>query len=355
MRKAIRVAILGTGQMGCGIARRVLSAPALELVAAYGRRPERAGTDVGRAIGLQRDLGITIATDLSAALERAQPDVAIQATCSTLKDAWPEIAVLLRNGVSVISIAEEMAYPAYRSPSIASEIQELARANGAAVVGTGINPGFILDLLVVTLTGICSAVDAITVTRVNDLSPYGPSVLRAQGVGLASDAFKEGLNDGTITGHVGFPESISMIAAALGCAVERIEQTIEPIVSEVRRETPFITVEPGCVAGTHHTANAYRGSEPFITLVHPQQVCPEIAGVETGDSIEITGTPNLRLAGSPEIPGGEGTVAIAVNMIPRILAAAPGLYAMTELPVPAALLGDAWRAAEPTAEENHYG
>lgn len=355
MHKPIRVAILGTGQMGCGIARRVLSVPGLELVAAYGKRPERAGTDVGRAIGLERDLGVAIDADLSAAVERTLPDVAIQATCSTLDDAWPEIAVLLRNGVSIVSIAEEMAYPAYRSPDIASEMQALARANGAAVVGTGINPGFVLDLLVVTLTGVCSAVDAITATRVNDLSPYGPAVLSAQGVGLTPDAFEAGLNDGTVTGHVGFPESISMIAAALGCTVERIEQTIEPLVSEVRRETPFVTVEPGCVAGTRHTAIAYRGREPFITLAHPQQVRPELAGVETGDSIEIAGRPNLRLAGSPEIPGGEGTVAVAVNMIPRILAAAPGLYAMTELPVPAALLGDPWRAAEPTEEENRYG
>jgi 4-hydroxy-tetrahydrodipicolinate reductase len=355
MHKTIRVAILGTGQMGCGIARRVLDAPGVELVAAYGKRPERVGMDVGRAIGLERDLGIAIDANLSAAAERTQPDVAIQATCSTLDDAWPEIAVLLRNGVSIVSIAEEMAYPAYRSPAIASEMQALARANGAAVVGTGINPGFVLDLLVVTLTGVCSAVDAITATRINDLSPYGPAVLSAQGVGLTPDAFEAGLNEGTVTGHVGFPESISMIAAALGCTVERIEQTIEPLVSEVRRETPFVTVEPGCVAGNCHTAVAYRGSEPFITLVHPQQVRPELAGVETGDSIEIAGTPSLRFAGSPEIPGGEGTVAVAVNMIPRILAAAPGLYAITELPVPAALLGDTWRTGEPTAEENLHG
>ena len=87
-----------------------------------------------------------------------------------------------------------------------------------------------------------------------------------------------------------------MIAAALGCAIDRIEQAVEPIVSDVQRETPFLTVEPGCVAGTRHTAVAYRDGKPFITLVHPQQVRPELAGVETGDSIEIAGIPNLRLA-----------------------------------------------------------
>jgi 4-hydroxy-tetrahydrodipicolinate reductase len=285
----------------------------LELVGAYGKRWERAGTDVGHAIGLERDLGISIEGNLPAAAERTRPDVAIQATCSRLDDAWPEIAVLLRHGISVISIAEEMAYPAYRSPAIAAEMRDLACATGAAVVGTGINPGFLLDLLVITLTGICLTVDSITATRVNDLSPYGPTVLDAQGVGLTPEAFEAGLRDGTVTGHLGFPESISMIAAALGCVVDRIEQAVEPIVSEVKRKTPFVTVEPGCVAGSQHTAVAYRDGEPFIIFDHPQQVRPELAGIETGDSIEIVGTPGLRFTGSPEIPGGKGTVAIAVN------------------------------------------
>jgi 4-hydroxy-tetrahydrodipicolinate reductase len=98
-------------------------------------------------------------------------------------------------------------------------------------------------------------------------------------------------------------------------------------------------VAPGNVAGCRHTAIAYRGGLPVISLIHPQQIHPETEGVETGDRIEITGTPNVSLAGSPEIPGGQGTVALAVNMIPRVMAAAPGLYSMADLPVPAAMLG----------------
>lgn len=355
MRHPTRVLILGTGQMGSGIARHIVATPGLELVGAYGKRRERAGADVGRAIGLAQELGFSIEADLTALAERTRPDVAIQATCSRLDEAWPEIAVLLRRGISVVSIAEEMAFPAYRSPAIASEMRDLARAGGAAVVGTGINPGFVLDLLVVALTGVCLAVESITASRINDLSPYGVTVLGAQGVGLTPEAFEAGLRAGTVTGHTGFPESISMIAAALGRRIDRIAQSIEPIVSDVKRETPFVTVEAGCVAGTWHRAVAYRDDKPFITLDHPQQVRPELAGVETGDRIEIIGTPNLRIAGSPEIPGGTGTVAIAVNMIPRILAAAPGLYTMADLPVPAALPGDAQREAETAGRGHRHG
>ncbi len=74
-------------------------------------------------------------------------------------------------------------------------------------------------------------------------------------------------------------------------------------------------------------------------LRHPQQVHPHLEGVETGDSIEIAGTPHVHLAGRPEINGGTGTAALAVNMIPRVMDAAPGLYCMADLPVPAALPG----------------
>ena len=344
MRDLVRVLVLGTGQMGSGIARLALEKQGLELVGAYGRRRERAGTDLGRAIGLGRDLGILISPDLGAVTAQAQPHVAIQATCSRLTDALPEISTLVRNGVHVISIAEEMAYPVAKSPAVAAELHRLAVEHGVAVLGTGINPGLVLDLLIITLSGVCSDIQSISARRVNDLSPYGPSVLASQGVGLTPQAFRAGLDNGTVVGHFGFPESISMIADTLGWEVERIDESREPIVSNVRRETPFVTVEPGHVAGCMHTAVAYRSGKAVITLIHPQQVHPHLEGVQTGDTIEITGTPSVRLAGSPEIPGGVGTVALAVNLIPRVLNAAPGLHCMADLPVPAAILGDARRS-----------
>jgi len=351
----IRVFVLGTGRMGSGIARLVLRKKGLELVGAYGRRSERAGMDVGQAIGLDRDLGLPLSGDLARSIEEVRPDVAVQATCSRLADAVPEITSLARRGVHVISIAEEMAYPAARDPRVAEDIDRLSTAQGAVVLGTGVNPGFVLDLLVIALTGACAEVESITARRVNDLSPYGPTVLASQGVGLSPQAFRDGLEAGTVVGHVGFAESIHMIAAALGWELERFEETREPIVSRVRRETAFATVEPGQVAGCLHTAVAYRAGSPVITLIHPQQVHPHLQGVETGDAIEIAGTPNVRLAGSPEIPGGEATTALAVNMIPHVLNAAPGLHSMADLPVPAAVLGDARRRVGQVSQGTGHG
>ncbi|OOG26433.1 dihydrodipicolinate reductase [Thioalkalivibrio denitrificans] len=341
MRDAIPVLVLGTGQMGCGIARLVLEKPGLALAGAWDRRAELHGLDLGRVIGIERDLGITVGADLAFVIAECRPRVAIQATCSRLDEAAPQILTLLQHGVHVISIAEEMACPHHSSPKLAREMDVLARSRGVAVAGTGINPGFVLDRLIITLTGVCADIRSITARRVNDLSPYGPSVMAAQGVGLSPEAFREGVADGSVVGHVGFPESIHLIADAVGWEVERIEERREPIIARVRRETPRITVEPGQAAGCLHTAVAYRDGEAVINLIHPQQVLPSAEGIETGDSIEIRGTPDVRLSGSPEIPGGTGTMALAVNTIPVILTAPPGLHTLTDLPAPAAMLGGA--------------
>lgn len=341
MGDLIRVLIIGTGQMGSGIARLILQKPALQLVCACARRAERDGIDLGQAIGLDHVLGIPVKTDLTALIEQTKPYIAIQATCSTLEDAWEELNTLIEHGVNVISIAEEMAYPAAKSPSKAEQLHQLAVMHGVSILGTGINPGFVLDLLIITLTGVCAEVESISARRVNDLSPYGPSVLADQGVGLTPDAFERGLHNGTVVGHIGFEQSLQMIAAALGWELDQIEQMREPIISRVRRKTPFVTVEPGQVAGCLHSATAYRQDRAVISLIHPQQIHPQLEGVETGDMIQIKGTPGVHIEGRPEIPGGQATEALAVNMIPQVMQAAPGLYCMADLPVPAAMLGGA--------------
>ena len=340
MDDLIRVLVLGTGQMGAGVARLLLKKQGLRLVGALGRRSEQSGMDLGRVIGLDSELGIRIDTDLEGVIARTRPNVAIHTTCSTMADAKGEILGLARNGVNVISIAEEMAFPTADLMEPASEIDRLAAHHGVAVLGTGINPGFVLDTLVIVLSAVCSNIESIVAERVNDLAPFGPTVLQDQGVGLTPEAFTKCVDAGTVVGHIGFAQSIHMIADSVGWEIDRIDETREPIVSTVARATPFVKVEPGQTAGCLHRAVAYRNGRPVITLNHPQQIHPHAEGIETGDRIEIRGTPAVNLSGSPEIPGGEGTVALAVNMIPRVLNATPGLHNMADLPVPAAVLAD---------------
>ena len=176
--------------------------------------------------------------------------------------------------------------------------------------------------------------------RINELSPVGPTVMKTQGVGSTVEEFKKGVAEGTIVGHIGFQESILMIATSLGWKLDKIEETREPIVTEVPRETPHVKVKAGDVASCRHIARGYIGGKEIITLEHPQQIRPHLGGVKTGDYITIDGTPELKWSDASEIPGGIGTMATAVNMVPQVINAAPGLKGMLDLPVISALMGD---------------
>ena len=190
------------------------------------------------------------------------------------------------------------------------------------------------------MTGACLKIDRIKASRINDLSPFGKTVMETQGVGTTPEEFKRGLEKGDIVGHIGFQQSIAMIGNAVGWRIDRIEETREPIISITERKTAVAHVKPGMVAGCRHTGRGFCGDELKIELIHPQQILPAIEGIETGDYIDIYGEPDIHLSIKPEIPGGKGTIALATNMIPEVINAAPGLLNMSELPVPKCLMDD---------------
>lgn len=340
MPENIRVVVLGAGHMGRSMIKLLQQKAGLALVGVYDHCAARVGLDVRVLLGHEAAVGVQISNDLSALIQQTAPHVALQATCSRVVEAAPDIVTLLRHRVHVISIAEEMVYPACQSPGLAAAMHQLAMAQHVTVVGTGINPGFVLDLLIIALTGVCWQIRTITARRINDLAPYGPTVLQSQGVGLTPEAFHTGLVDGTVVGHIGFPESMHLIAKALGWTLDRIEQHRTPILAQHQRDLPGLTIFPGHVAGCLHTAVAYRQEVPVLTFIHPQQVAPHLEDIATGDYIDIDGEPNIHLAIRPEIPGGLGTAGLAVNLIPLVLQTGPGLKSMLDLPVPAAYLGD---------------
>lgn len=333
----VRVILWGLGAMGSGIAKALLKRSNVDIVGVLKVTETHRGETLSSVIGAGQS-DVRISTDPDAVLKPGAADIVIISTASFTKTVKPQIERAVRAGMNVITIAEEMAYPAAQSPAAACELDRLAKEYGVTILGTGINPGFVLDSLIIALTGVCLDVQEIHATRVNDLSAFGQMVMRTQGVGTTPEEFQAGLEDGTIVGHVGFPESMQMIANTLGWKLDEIVQTKEPIISQVCRETPHVVIKPGMVAGCRHIAYGKQNGQVKITLEHPQQVRPELADVETGDYIRITGTPDLNLQIKPEIPGGIGTIAMAVNMIPLVFQASPGLKTMPDLPLPAAML-----------------
>lgn len=338
----VRVAIWGFGAMGSGMARMLLTKKGVDIVGVCDRNEGRVGKSMFEVLGVQRGdkPEVIIINDIDEVLKGKNVDICLCATDSFTKKAFPRLKQVLEHRVNVISTAEEMAYPQSQNPELAAELDKIAKANGVTILGTGINPGLIMDLLVVCLTGCMTDVQHIEAKRVNSLSPFGPAVMEEQGVGVTVDAFNKGVADGSMAGHVGFAESIRMIGDAIGWNVEKYETQMKPIVTTVDRKSPYGFAAAGNVAGVNMTGQGYVDGKVKIDMIHPQQIEPEMEGTHTGDYITIKGTPEVNMSIKPEVEGGLGTIAMCVNMIPQVINAAPGLKTMIDLPVPRAIMGD---------------
>ncbi|MBM7613910.1 2,4-diaminopentanoate dehydrogenase [Alkaliphilus hydrothermalis] len=338
----IRVVIWGFGAMGSGMAKMLLQKKGVEIVGVCDRHETRVGKDMYEVLGVERGdrKPVIINSNIEEVLTEGSCDVCLTATDSFTKAAFPRLKYCLEQKVNVVSTAEEMAYPQAQNPELAAELDRIAKENGVTILGTGINPGLIMDLLVVCLTGCMTDVEHIQAKRVNSLSPFGHTVMEEQGVGMKVDEFNRRCEEGTMAGHVGFAESIQMIADAIGWRVDKFEQQMKPIVTTVDRKSPHGFAAAGDVAGVNMTGQGYVDGEVKIDMIHPQQIEPEMEGTFTGDYINIKGTPEVNMSISPEVEGGLGTIAMCVNMIPHVINAKAGLKTMLDLPVPRAIMGD---------------
>lgn len=340
MKPNVRVVIWGLGAMGGGMAKMLNKKKGVEIVGVFNRR-SNLGENMYDVLGIEQgDRPDLIIQTVEEGLKPEMADVVLLCTDSHTKGAFDKIKLLCENKMNVISTAEEMAYPQAQEPELAAEIDRIAKENGVTVLGTGINPGLIMDLLVLIFTGCMDDVEHVLSRRVNSLSPFGKTVMEEQGIGLTVEEFENKKASGNLSGHVGFPESIRMIADGIGWEVDRIEQQMEAIVTEVDRTSPYGFAAAGDVAGVSMTAQGYVGGEKLIEMEHPQQIEPQLAGVVTGDYVIIEGTPPVNALNTPEVDGGIGTIAMCVNMIPQVINASAGLKTMLDLPVPRAIMGD---------------
>ena len=350
----VKVIIWGLGAMGGGMADMLLKKQGVEIVGVAGRG-SKIGTSMYDYIKTERgdrpDVLISAAEDI---IKPGAADVVLLCTDSFTKNAFPRLKFVMEQGINVITSAEEMAYPAAQEPELAAELDRIAKENGVTCLGTGINPGHIMDLLVLVMTGCLTDVEEITSRRVNSLSPFGPVVMEEQGIGISVEEFKERKANGTMSGHVGFAESVGMIAAGLGLEVSEFSQDMNPITTDVDRKSPYGFAAAGSCAGVAMTAEAVLDNGMKVHMDHPQQIEPEQVGVQTGDYVIIKGTPNVNMVNSPEVEGGLGTIAMCVNMIPQVINAEAGLVSMIDLPIPRCLMGDVRKRINPAKKIAKY-
>ena len=328
VKKKIRVLQYGVGPIGASIARLVHEKASLEIVGAIDTDPAKAGRDLGEIAGSENGAwGIPILADPAAALGKSV-DVVVHSTSSYLPNVMDQLLACIEAGCCIVSTCEELAYPFRKHPALSRKLDAAAKEEGVALVGTGVNPGFVMDKLVLTLSAVSQRVDGVKAVRIVDASKRRLPLQKKIGAGMAPEEFRAQVNAGVIKHH-GLPESVAMVADGLGFALDEITETIEPMIAEETVKTEFIEVAPGQVAGVHQIARGKAGGHEKIFM----ELKMYVGARHPVDAIELKGVPSLTLT----IPGGThgdvATAAVVVNAIPAILAAPAGLSTARDLPL----------------------
>lgn len=334
MPEPFRVIQIGFGTLGKWISKAIIERNNLELVAVIDIDPALQGKQVEDIIKVNKKTSTSIRDDLSKVLDETRenpPDVAIVATSSHLQKVKATILTCLQAGLHVLSLCEELSYPYVRHPELSKELHDSALSEGKTLLGTGINPGFLMDLLPIVLTAPCQRVDKIHVTRNMNSSSRRDAFQKKVGTGMTEKDFRNAIQTGAITGHVGLVESIHMLGAALNLQLDHVEEfPPEPVIATEKIVTTYTTVNPGEVRGLKSRGIGQKSGETIIT--HDFNAYADASPAY--DEVKIEGNPNIQQRIEGGMPGDEGTVGMLINLIPLVITAPPGLLTMKNIPCP---------------------
>jgi len=319
----------GLGPIGAAVARQVASRKGFQIVGAVDIDHAKVGLDLGDVIGLDKRLRVRVTNDAVGAIKSGKPDVAVLCTSSSLKKVMPQIETVLKKKVAIVSTTEELSYPVGKNRALAKKIDALAKKSKVAVVGTGVNPGFAMDALAITLTGICERVDSIRVDRIQDARSRRLPFQQKIGSGLNTEQFAQKVKEGSVR-HVGLAESVTMIADSMGWKLDKVTDEIHPKIADKAVESELIAVDPGYVCGIVQDGIGYAKGKPVITL-HMEAY---LGAPESYDAVTIEGNPRVTQKIMGGLHGDIATASITVNSIPKILRVSPGLRTMADMPIP---------------------
>lgn len=319
----------GLGPIGAAVARQVASRKGFQIVGAVDIDRAKIGLDLGQVIGLEKKLRVRVTNDAVGAIKAGKPDVAVLCTSSSLRKVMPQIEAVLKKKVAIVSTTEELSYPVGKNRALAKKIDTLAKKAKVAVVGTGVNPGFAMDALPITLTGICERVDSIRVDRIQDARSRRLPFQQKIGSGLNKEQFAQKVKDGSVR-HVGLAESVTMIADAMGWKLDKVTDEIHPKIAEQAVESELIAVDPGYVCGIVQDGIGYMKGKPVVTL-HMEAY---LGAPESYDAVTVEGNPRITQKIAGGLHGDIATASITVNSIPKILRVSPGLRTMADMPIP---------------------
>jgi len=325
----IRVMHFGLGPIGAAVVRQVAERKGFIPVGGIDIDPAKVGKDLGEVAGLKKKLRAMVSDDPARAIKETKPDIVVLCTNSSLKAIMPQLKTILECKVPVVSTTEELAYPQYSNSRLTRKIDEMAKKANVAVVGTGVNPGFVMDALPIALTGVCERVDRVRVDRIQDARHRRLPFQQKIGAGLTRAEFKKKYDEGRIR-HVGFTESIAMIASAFGWKLDKVTDVVKPKMANEKVSSKFMKVEKGQVCGIVQDAKGFKDGKTLIHL-HMEAY---LGAPESYDATTIAGSPRLYSKVEGGVHGDIATVSMTVNTIPKVLKAHAGLRTMRDLRLP---------------------
>src|SRR6478609_6106712 len=227
----IRVLHFGLGPIGAAVLRQVANRRGFRVVGGVDVDPAKVGRDVGDIAGVGRQLRIKVSDDARKAIKASKPDVVVLCTQSSMKKVMPQMEAILKHKIPIVSTTEELAYPYGPNLRYARALHAMAKNAKVAVLGSGVNPGFTMDALPITLTGVCERVDSIRIDRIQDARVRRLPFQQKIGAGLTREQFQKKVDDASVR-HVGLAESVSMIADAMGWKLDKITDEIQPKIAE---------------------------------------------------------------------------------------------------------------------------
>jgi 4-hydroxy-tetrahydrodipicolinate reductase len=308
----MRLVLVGAGQIAAELARTA-TRQGHEIVGVVDVDPAKLGRDAGDVLGCP-PMGITVVADVAEVSGKA--DVAAVATSSRLEAAALQLRASMAAGLDVVSTCEQLAYPWRTNADLAGELDREARSHGVTLLGTGINPGCVMDSLVLVVSAPCTDVRHALVRRVLDAGSRRSSFRDKVGAGTDEATFRERAASGSF-GHAGLAESAWMVADGLGLDATRSEAALEPV------------VDAGNVLGTAQWVSLLAGDTEVVRL----EMTMAINVSDPADTIVLEADPPVCMTLAGGIPGDAGTAGVVINAARQLAAARPGLVTMLDLPL----------------------
>lgn len=346
----IRVAHIGTGNVGVHALRSVITNPEFELTGVWVSSAAKAGLDAGQLAGLDVSTGITATTDLDAVLA-TKPDCAVYTALADhrLLEALEDYRRILAAGVNVVGSGPVfLQYPWQVIPDeLVRPLEEAAKEGNSSLYVGGIDPGFANDLLPLALAGTCQRIEQVRCIEVVDYATYDSATVMfdVMGFGGPIDEIPMLLQPGVLS--MAWGSVVRQIAAGLGIELDEVVEIYQREPAPEDFEISAGHIAKGSAAALHFEVRGMIDGQAAVVLEHVtrlrEDLCPDWRQpAQPGGSyrVEITGEPSYAMDLCLSSPNGDhnhaGLVATAmrvVNAIPAVVAAAPGIRTTLDLPL----------------------